>query len=192
MSVSLSWLAGVASGLNRRAEGPVMALSDLLLALPSIPLYLLVAILLGASQSAVILVLGLLSWPAFARIVRAQVLVTRGQPFVEAARSLGATELRIGMKHVLPATIPLLPAKLILTVRFALFAETTLAFLGLGDPSAKTWGTMLGWAFNYPLLFPSGAWLWWSVPPAMCIALVVVATTWLGDRILAPGGAAAR
>jgi peptide/nickel transport system permease protein len=66
-----------------------------------------------------------------------------------------------------------------LTVRFALFAEATLAFLGLGDPTARSWGTMLGWAFNDPLIFASGAWTWWVLPPALAIVGAVLATTWL-------------
>jgi peptide/nickel transport system permease protein len=82
---------------------------------------------------------------------------------------------------VLPATRPLLPATLTLAVRGALFGEATLAFLGLGDPAAGSWGTMLGWAFNDPLLFARGAWRWWALPPAIAIAVAVVATSWLAS-----------
>jgi peptide/nickel transport system permease protein len=151
----------------------------LLLALPGIPLYLLVVALVGPSQESVILTLGLLSWPAFARVVRAQVLGIRGQLYIDAAYAVGASPLRVAYAHVLPGTLALLPAKLVLTVRFAIFAEATLAFLGLGDPAAKSWGTMLGWAFNDPLLFARDAWLWLVLPPALSIVLVVLATTWI-------------
>ncbi|HEX2194695.1 MAG TPA: hypothetical protein VHK63_07055, partial [Candidatus Limnocylindria bacterium] len=88
-------------------------------------------------------------------------------------------ELRRAVVHVVPATFALLPANVVATVRVALVAEATLSFLGLGDPAVKSWGTMLGWAFAYPLLFASGAWLWWALPPAVAIALVLVATTLL-------------
>lgn len=179
ISIALSWSVGLAAGLWRRLEMPLMSAADLLQALPGIPLYMLVVALVGPSQQAVILTLGLLSWPSFARIVRAQVIGLRGAPYVEAARSLGATDWRVAVRHVLPGTLALMPAKLILTVRFAIFAEATLAFLGLGDPAVKSWGTMLGWAFSYPLLFASGAWVWWALPPAAAIVLVVLATTWL-------------
>jgi ABC-type dipeptide/oligopeptide/nickel transport system permease subunit len=80
---------------------------------------------------------------------------------------------------VFPATLELLPAKLVLTVRFALFAEATLAFLGLGDPSARSWGTMLGWAFSNPLAFATGSWTWWVIPPALAIVAAVLGTTLL-------------
>jgi ABC-type dipeptide/oligopeptide/nickel transport system permease subunit len=183
LSTALSWTVGIIAGLWQRAEGPLMALTDLFLALPALPLYLLVVTLVGASQQHVALTLGLLSWPAFARIVRAQSITLRSRPYVEAARSLGATPLRLARVHLLPGTMPLLPAKLILTVRFALFAEATLAFLGLGDPAATSWGTMLSWAFRDPLLFSRDAWLWWTGPPALSIALVVLATTWLASDL---------
>jgi ABC-type dipeptide/oligopeptide/nickel transport system permease subunit len=183
LSTGLAWGVGIAAGLWRKAEGPLVAAADLLLALPSIPLYLLVVALVGPSQRNVVLTLGLLSWPAFARIVRAQVLALRGAPYVEAARALGATPLRVALLHVLPGTLGLLPAKLVLIVRFAIFTEATLAFLGLGDPAAKSWGTMLGWAFNYPLLFARGAWAWWVLPPAASIVLVVLATSWLATSL---------
>lgn len=178
LSTTLSWAVGVGAGVWRQAEGALMGVTDLLLALPGVPLYLLLVALAGPSQHSVVLTLGLLSWPAFARVVRAQVIALRNQQYVAAARALGASWPRIALVHVLPGTLSLLPAKLILTVRFAIFAEASLAFLGLGDPAAKSWGTMLGWAFSYPLLFAREVWLWWVLPPALSIVLVVLATTW--------------
>jgi peptide/nickel transport system permease protein len=179
LSAALAWGVGITAGLWRPAEAPLMGLADLLLALPSVPLYLLVVALTGASQAHVVLVLGLLSWPAFARIVRAEVLGLRTAPYVDAARALGATRLRVALVHVLPGTLALAPAKLVLTVRFAVFAEATLAFLGLGNPAAKSWGTMLGWAFQDPLLFARPTWPWWVLPPAASIVALVLGTTWL-------------
>jgi peptide/nickel transport system permease protein len=179
ISSTLSWSIGLATGLSWRVEGVLLALTDLLLALPAIPLYLLVVALLGPSRLHLALALGLLSWAAFARIVRARVIGVRGETYVEAARALGAGPLRIALRHVAPATFELLPAKLVLTVRFAIFAEATLAFLGLGDTADRSWGSMLGWAFADPMAFMSGSWTWWVLPPALGIVAVVLATTWL-------------
>lgn len=186
LSTGLSWAVGLTAGLWRPGEAVLMGLSDLLLALPAIPLYLLVVALIGPSQVHLTLALGLLSWPAFARIVRARVLGVRGQPYVDAARVLGASPLRVAVHHVAPATLELLPAKLALTVRFAIFAEATLAFLGLGDPAARSWGSMLSWAFSNPLAFVNGSWMWWVLPPALAIVAAVLSTTWLSigdDRV---------
>ena len=189
LSTGLAWGVGIAAALWRPAEAPLMAVTDLLLALPPLPVYLLIVALVGASREHVILTLGLLSWPTFARIVRAQAISLRGQPYVEAARALGASPAHIGRVHLLPGTASLLPAKLVITVRFAVFAEATLAFLGLGDPAVKSWGTMLGWAFNDPLLFSGRAWTWWVLPPAFSIVLVVLATTWLASGLERARGA---
>lgn len=183
LSTALSWSVGILAGVWRPAEGTLMALADLLLAIPSLLLYLLVVTLIGPSQGHVVLTLGLLSWPAFARLVRAQVIAIRGRTHIESARALGATAFHIARVHVLPGTLGLLPAKIVLTVRFAIFAEATLAFLGLGDPSRQSWGAMLGWAFGYPLLFTGRAWLWWALPPALSIVLIVLATTWLATGL---------
>lgn len=196
ISAVLSWLVGLAAGFSHQLEGPLMALVDLLLALPSIPLYLLVVSLVGPSRRNLILTLGLLSWPAFARIVRSLVIQTRGAAYIEAARALGASGSRIALRHLLPATLDVLPTKLILTVRFAVFAEATLAFLGLSENGAVSWGTMLGWAFNDPLMFSRPVWPWLVLPPALAVTALILATTWISGEIdmlaRAPGRTGAR
>jgi peptide/nickel transport system permease protein len=179
LSTLLSWSVGLAAGLWPRSEAVLIGIADLLLALPPLPLYLLVMALMGPGQVHLMVVLGLLSWPAFARVVRARVIAVRGEPYVEAARVLGSSPLRVAVHHVAPATLELLPAKLVVTVRFAIFAEATLAFLGLGDPSAQSWGTMLGWAFRNPVVFADTSWTWWVLPPALAIVVAVLSATWL-------------
>jgi peptide/nickel transport system permease protein len=183
LSSVLAWAVGLVAGLSARAEGAIMALTDLLLALPGLPLYALILTLIGPSQSHVAVLLGLLSWPAFARVVRAQVIGIRTAPYIEAIHCLGGTWTRVALRHVLPATLTVLPAHLMLTVRFAVFAEATLAFLGLGDSATSTWGTLLGWAFADPLLFTSRAWMWLVLPPAFGIAVLIVLAAWAGARL---------
>ena len=183
LATAVAWPLGIAAGLCRRAEAPVMALTDLLLALPALPLYILVLTLAGATLPHVVLTLGLLSWPGFCRVVRAQVIAARGAPYVEAARCLGASWGRVGRVHLLPGTLALLPAHLVVTVRLAVFAEATLGFLGLGDPGVTTWGAVLGTAFADPLLFTTPAWAWLVVPPSAGIALLVLGSAWLGTRL---------
>jgi ABC-type dipeptide/oligopeptide/nickel transport system permease subunit len=183
LSTSLSWVIGLTAGLVRRAEAPLMALTDLVLALPSLPLYLLVLTLVGPSRLHLILALGLLSWPGFARIVRGIAVETRTAPYVEAARALGATAPHLARRHLLPATLAALPTKLILTVRFAVFAEATLAFLGLAAEGTTSWGTMLSWVFADPLLFSRPVWPWLVLPPCLAIAALVLASLWLSEGI---------
>lgn len=187
ISTVLSWAIGLTAGFVRRAEAPLMAIADLLLALPSIPLYLLVVTLAGPSRTNLILALALLSWPGFARVVRSLVIQARSADYVEAARALGARDTHIALRHLLPATLDVLPAKLILTVRFAVFAETTLAFLGLADGASVSWGSILSWAFNDPLLFARPVWPWLVLPPVVAIALLVLATTWIARGVEGSG-----
>ena len=190
LSTALSWSVGLVAGFVPRAEGPLVALADLLLALPSLPLYLLVVTLVGASRRTLVLTLALLSWPGFARVVRSIVRETRSAPYVEAARALGATGFHLLRRHLLPATLVVLPTKLILTVRFAVFAETTLAFLGLSDSTSVSWGTMINDAFRDPLLFARPVWAWLVLPPTIAIGLLILATTWLaGAGARLPEGA---
>ncbi len=181
LSAALSWSVGLIAGYFAVAEGPLMALTDLVLALPTLPLYLLVVTLIGPSRRNLVLALSLLSWPAFARMVRSVVLQTRSAPYVEAARAMGATDLHLLRFHLLPTTLAVLPTKLILTVRFAVFAETTLAFLGLSAGGGVSWGTMVNDAFRDPLLFAHPVWPWLALPPALAIMLLILATTWLSE-----------
>lgn len=183
ISTALSWLVGLPAGFSRRLEFPLMAITDLLLALPAIPLYLLVLTLLGPSRRNLVLALALLSWPAFARVVRSIVVQTRSARYVEASRALGASSLHVLRTHLLPATLDVLPTKLILTVRFAVFAEATLAFLGLSAGDATSWGMMLNWAFADPLLFARPVWPWLVIPPTLAIATLLLSTTWISSGL---------
>jgi peptide/nickel transport system permease protein len=183
LSTGLSWGVGLAAGMFRAAETVLLPLTELLLALPSLPLYLLVVTLVGPSLLHLVLALALLSWPSFARIVRSIVLTARGAPHVEAARAIGASPAHILWRHLLPVTLDVLPTKLILTVRFAVFTEATLAFLGLGDPSTVSCGTMLNHAFDDPLLFSRPVWPWLVLPPAAAIVLLVLGTVWFSQAL---------
>lgn len=188
ISTALSWLVGLAAGFIRRLEGLLMGLTDLLLALPDLPLILLVLTLVGSTRINLILVLGLLSWPAFARVVRAIVIGARAAPYVEASRSLGASDAHITVRHLLPATLDALPTKLVLTMRYAVFAEATLAFLGLGAGDAIGWGTMLNEAFRDPLLFSRPVWPWLVLPPVLAIAALILATVWVSSGLSGASG----
>jgi len=183
ISTVLSWLVGLLAGFFRPLETPLMMGTDLLLALPSIPLYLLVLTLLGPSRRNLVLALALLSWPAFARVVRSLVLRARASVYVEASHALGASAWHVVRYHLLPATLTVLPTKLVLTARVAIFTEATLAFLGLGSSDAISWRIMLNWAFADPLLFDRAAWPWLVLPPLIAIAALILATVWIGSGV---------
>ena len=110
-----------------------------------------------------ILVIGLTSWAGTGRIVRAQVLTLRERAFVERARALGAGDGYIIRTHILPNTLPLIFANTVLIVAVAILSESALAFLGLGDPTRISWGTMLENAFEAGA--PSAEAWWYVIPP---------------------------
>ena len=118
------------------------------LVIPTLPLMIVLARLLDPSLTVLILVIGLTSWAGTGRIVRAQVLTLRERAFVERARALGAGDRYIIRTHILPNTLPLIFANTVLIVAVAILSEAALSFLGLGDPTRISWGTMLENAFE--------------------------------------------
>ncbi len=153
-------------------------LENWFLVIPTLPLMIVLARLLSPSLGVLIAVIGLTSWAGTGRIVRAQVLTLRERAFVERARALGAGDLYIIRTHILPNTLPLIFANTVLIVAVAILSESALAFLGLGDPTRISWGTMLENAFNAGA--PSaGAW-WYVIPPGLCITTLVLAVSILG------------
>lgn len=159
----------------------LMRITDYFLVIPDLPLAIIVAAVWGASLTHLIFVIALLLWTTTARIVRSQVKSVRERVYVQRARSLGASDARIIFRHVLPQIGPLLMANTVLTVAVAIFDETALSFLGLGDPSAITWGSIIQFAFLRTAI-SSGAW-WAVIPAGLCVALVIMGCFWLGQAI---------
>jgi peptide/nickel transport system permease protein len=188
ISVAIGGLIGVLAGyFGRLTEEGLMRFTDIFLVIPQLPFMLLIAALAGPSLFNIIVVIGTLSWPSTARIVRSQVITVKERIFVERARAIGAGDAHIIRRHILPNVIPLMFANTILIIAIAILTESTLAFLGLGDPLVISWGSMLHYAFT-SLAMSNGAW-WYFVPPGVMIALVVLGFTFLGyamDEILNP------
>jgi peptide/nickel transport system permease protein len=147
------------------------AFENWFLVIPQLPLMVVLARLLNPSLSMLILVIGITSWAGTGRIVRSQVLTLKERAFVERARALGASDWHIIRRHILPNALPLIFANTVLIVAISILAEASLSFLGLGDPSHISWGTMLENGFDAGA--PSaGAW-WYIVPPGLCITVLV-------------------
>ncbi len=182
ISMLLGTLVGISSGHFRNVLGAVLErLTDWFLVIPFLPLVIVLATVLGSNIVNVIVVIGLTSWPATARLVRAQTLSIEARPYVERSRALGAGEWHLMTRHVLPNVMPLVLANTTLTVAVAIASETTLSFLGLGDPFAVSWGKILDDAFSAGAI-TAGAW-WYLIPPGVCVVLVVLAFTLLGRAL---------
>lgn len=159
----------------------LMRITDYFLVIPSLPLAIVIAAVWGPSLGHLIIVIALLLWTSTARLIRAEVRSVRERVYVKRARALGAGHTRIVLRHVLPQIGPLLVANTVLSVASAIFDESALAFLGLGDPTAVTWGKIIELAFLRTAV-SAGAW-WAIVPAGLCVALVIVACFWIGQSV---------
>lgn len=188
IAMGVGSIIGIVAGYyGRWPETVLMRLTDWFLVIPFLPLAIVLASVIGPSLIVIIFVIGITSWPGTARIVRAQTLSVKTRSYVERARALGAGNWHLITRHILPNVGPLIFANTVLTVAIAILSETTLSFLGLGDPLSISWGTILDFAFGAGAA-SAGNW-WWLVPPGVGIVLVVLAFTMCGfalDEILNP------
>ncbi|MEM1547325.1 MAG: ABC transporter permease [Candidatus Methanomethylicia archaeon] len=154
---------------------------DILLALPSLPLIILLAAYLGPSLFNIIFVLSIMGWGGIARIVRAQTLSLRERAFVESCKAIGMSNFQIIFKVILPNIFPIILAETVLRVTGAILSEAGLSFLGLGDPTKKSWGMMLYYANSRFAIF-LGRWEW-VFAPGFSIALLGTAFCLIGSAL---------
>ena len=195
ITVILGGVIGVVSGfVGGRIDGALMRVTDFFLVLPTFVLALIMApiiadvigtgsVFLGIRTTLIVIVVvvGITSWASTARILRAQTLSLKERPFVDRARVIGAGRMHIMANHILPNVMNLIVANAVLVFAGAVLTETTLSFVGLGDPFQPSWGQLLNAAeeVGAPSL---GAW-WYFVPPGACVVLVVFAFTLLGTAL---------
>lgn len=188
LTILIGSVVGIISGfVGGKVDAFLMRITEWFLVIPFLPLAIVLASVLGRNVWNIIFVIGITSWPSTARLVRAQVLTVKQRLFVDRARSLGASGTHIVNHHILPNVMGLILANATLAVPISILTETTLSFLGLGDPLSTSWGTILEAAFGAGA-GTAGNW-WWLVPPGVCIVLVVLAFTMCGyalDEILNP------
>ena len=173
------------------AAKALMAVTDWFIALPALPLAISLAAVLGQGDASITIAIAVTSWAGTARLIRAQTLAVEGRPFIERAKALGARDGQLMARQVLPNVAPFILVSGTLTVASAILYETTLTFLGLGNPTDVSWGAMINQAFNQGAI-SSGAW-WYVLPPGVAIVIVVLGFTLVGravENILNPRMAA--
>ncbi len=182
IAIVIGALFGILSGyFGGWVDVVLMRITDYFIVIPQIVLMIVVAAVWGPSLSHVVLVIGFLMWTSTARIVRAQVKTLRERVSIRRAESIGAGSGRVIVRHILPQLGPLLIANAVLAVTLAIFNETALAFLGLSDPTAVTWGTIMEHAFERDAI-STGAW-WAIVPAGIAVAVLIMGCYLLGSAI---------
>ena len=186
LSMAVGSLFGILAGyFGGRVDTFLMRTTDVLLVIPDIPLMLILVAsvrqldLKISPVVVLIFVIGLLYWTSTARLIRSQVLSVKERQFVARARAIGAGHTHIILKHILPQVMPLIVANTVLIVSTAILVESGLAFLGLGDPTQPSWGTMINFAFSRNAV-SNGAW-WFYLPPGLAIVWVSLGCVLLGN-----------
>ncbi len=177
----LGMIVGAVSGFyGGKLDVVLMRLVDILLSIPTLPLYLILAALIpGGGVSRIVLIFSAFGWSTVARLVRGQILSLKTQDFVEAARAMGASETRIILRHLIPNALAPVIVAATLTVGNAILAESGLSYLGLGiQPPTPSWGNMLQRAQEY---LWNASWL--AIFPGVFIFITVLSFNFLGDGL---------
>ncbi|MCR5980304.1 ATP-binding cassette domain-containing protein [Gordonia jinghuaiqii] len=176
-------LVGIIAGYCRGTiDAVLMRITDVVLSLPVLPLTIVIGVFIGPGLTTQILVISAVLWAGLARELRSQVLSLRERDHLQALRSMGATTPYVLRRHVFPAVVPLVVPQFILATKTAVLLEASLSFLGLGDISAPSWGSMLSLAHQRSA-FLTDAWMWWVVPPGIAIAATVLGFALIGNAL---------
>jgi peptide/nickel transport system permease protein len=187
IAVSVGTLAGTVAGyFGGRIDEMLMRVTEVFQIIPRFLLAIVVVALLGGGQVKIILIIGLLSWPGTARVIRSQLLVLRGEEFVLAATMSGASASRIIVRHILPNIVPFIIISGSLQTAAGVLVESYLSFLGLGDPSHPSWGLLLQQA----QLYLQQAW-WMSAFPGTFLSVTILGLNLMGDGLASRFGARA-
>ncbi len=190
LALFLGAFVGVVSGYFKRLDGPLMRLTDLFLALPLLPLLLVMVMLFRQPLSAafgpetgifilMVCAIGITSWMPTARIVRGDVLALKEREFILSARSIGTSNTKMILRHLLPNVMSPIMVSATLGIANAIITESALSFLGLGfPPDFPTWGRLLFDSVDYLQQYPERV-MW----PGVAISLTVLSVNYIGDGL---------
>jgi peptide/nickel transport system permease protein len=180
-------VVGILSGYyGGRVDRFIMRIVDLSVALPDLPVMVLLGAFFGPSLFNIILALAVFSWSVPARTVRSQILAIKQEKYIAAARSYGANFYHLARRHFWPGVFPLAAVGMIRVTGRAIVAEAGLSFLGLGDPTSKSWGLILNHALNFKGIYFTEYWKWWITAPLVTITILVASIAILardGERL---------
>ena len=181
----LAGIGGAAVGIVCGYQGGLvdrftMRFIDILLVLPDLPVMIVLAAFFGPSVTTIIVVLAAFSWTTTARIIRSRVLILKERRYIKAAELYGATTFYLLRRHFLPEIFPLAAVGMIRLAGRAIVAEAGLSFLGLGDPTSRSWGLIMHHALSFKGIYYTDFWKWWLFFPWLALTLVVTSLALLG------------
>jgi len=171
---------GLIAGYFDKLGFLIMRVVDVFLTIPRLPLIIVIASFIRPSVWNLISIFLIFGWLMTARIIRSEVLTLRRRYYIDATKMIGGSDCYILWRHILPNVVPLVVVQFIMEATHVILAESGLSFLGLGDPIARSWGMVLHDAFECPIIYVSDIWMWWMLPPGLCIVFTVLGLTFLG------------
>lgn len=181
MTMIIGTTVGLVAGyFGGKVDNILMRIVDFLLVIPDLPLALVIIAVWGRGLPKIVFVIAILGWTYTARLVRSQTLTIKERQYITRAKAVGASNRRIILRHILPQVMPIIVAQSVLDVSASILAESSLSFLGLGDPTLVSWGNMLNFAFERAI--SRQAW-WFLLPPGFAILWVSLAVILIGTVI---------
>jgi len=171
---------GLIAGYFDKLGFLIMRVVDVFLTIPRLPLIIVIASFIRPSVWNLIAIFLIFGWLMTARIIRSEVLTLRRRYYIDATKMIGGSDCYILWRHILPNVVPLVVVQFIMEATHVILAESGLSFLGLGDPIARSWGMVLHDAFECPIIYVSDIWMWWMLPPGLCIVFTVLGLTFVG------------
>lgn len=153
--------------------------------IPFLPSVIILSTFSDSGLLSMSIILGVLSWTDVARVLRSSTMQIRESGYVKIIKGMGASDFYILTRHVLRELLPLIAYRVVTRVKSGILSESTMSFLGLGNPVAKSWGSVIYYAQAKNALL-TGAWVWWIVPPGLCICLVSMSLMLIGYSIEVP------
>ncbi len=176
--ITAGTLVGVTSGYaGGRTDSLLMRFTDFVYGVPLIPFAIVLASVIGVGFWSVIILIGAILWRGSARVIRSQVLQIKERSYIHSVQAVGASDLHIIMKHIVPNIGNMIVLYLALGIGYSILFQANLAFLGITDPFVPTWGVMIRNAYHAGQL--ASAW-WWSLTPGILISLTVVSVFMIG------------
>lgn len=184
-------VAGILSGyVGGLTDTILMRIVDVITVIPDLPVIIVIAAFFGPGTGTIIVVLSLFSWVHPARVIRSGVISLRTRRYIQSAEMNGAGFLYLMLRHFLPEIFPIAVVSMIRISGKAIVAEAGLSFLGLGDPTSRSWGLIIHHAISFPAVFYTKYWLWWLLSPWTALTLMVLSIALLGrdvEKITDPG-----